>query len=85
MPTSAAVSSSNEGRSGGYRAVVGYRAGDRAVFIYAFAKNERDNIGPDELEDLRRTGATILATREAGLARAIRAGELEEINDDKDE
>ena len=75
------VARPGQGRSGGLRAIVGYRSGDRAVFIYAFAKNERDNIGPDELEDLRRTGATILATDEAGVARAVRAGELEEIND----
>jgi hypothetical protein len=34
-----------QGRSGGYRAVVAYRRLGRAVFLYGFAKNERDNIG----------------------------------------
>lgn len=27
-----------------------FRTEDRAVFMYGFAKNERDNIGPKELE-----------------------------------
>jgi hypothetical protein len=43
------VARSGQGRSGGYRMLVAYRAGTRAVFLYAFAKNERDNIADDEL------------------------------------
>jgi hypothetical protein len=31
-----------QGRSRGYRFLIAYRAGDRAVFLYGFAKNERD-------------------------------------------
>jgi len=44
MPISAAgfikqrVARSGQGRSGGYRMLVAYREGDRAVFLYAFAK-----------------------------------------------
>ena len=34
---------------GGHRMLIAYRTGDRAVFLYGFAKNERENIGPDEL------------------------------------
>ena len=37
--------------------LVAYRASSRAVFLYAFAKNERDNIDPDELLTLREIGA----------------------------
>ena len=32
-----------QGRSGGYRMIVAYRTQGRAVFLYAFAKNEREN------------------------------------------
>ena len=39
-----------QGRSGGYRALMAFRSGRRAVFVYGFAKSERDDIGPDELE-----------------------------------
>ena len=46
-----------QGRSGGYRMLIAYRAGNRAVFLYGFAKNERENIGPDELATPRDIGA----------------------------
>jgi hypothetical protein len=42
-----------QGRSGGYRTIVVYRAADRAIFLYGFAKNERDNIDDDELATFR--------------------------------
>ena len=32
------------GRSGGYRTVIAYRARQRSVFLYGFAKSARDNI-----------------------------------------
>jgi hypothetical protein len=38
------VARKGQGRSGGYRMIVAYRVLDRAVFLYAFAKNERENI-----------------------------------------
>ena len=40
------VARSGQGRSGGYRMIVAYREESRAVFLYAFAKNERDNNRP---------------------------------------
>nr|WP_294504577.1 hypothetical protein [uncultured Rhodopila sp.] len=36
---------------------VPHRAGERAVFLYGFAKTERDPIDPDELLTLREIGA----------------------------
>ncbi len=42
------------GRSGGYRTVIAFRGAQRAVFLYGFAKSERDNIGGRELEDLKK-------------------------------
>jgi hypothetical protein len=51
------VAREGQGRSGGYRILVAYRAGARAVFLYAFAKNERENIGSDELLTWREIGA----------------------------
>ncbi len=38
------VARKGQGRSGGYRMIVGYRLKNRAVFLLGFAKNERDNI-----------------------------------------
>ncbi|CAL4867356.1 hypothetical protein MMA231_01609 [Asticcacaulis sp. MM231] len=44
------VARHGQGKSGGYRTILAFRIKDRAVFMYGFAKNERDNIGPKELE-----------------------------------
>lgn len=51
------VAREGQGRSGGYRMLVAYRARGRAVFLYGFAKNEQENIGLDELESLREIAA----------------------------
>ena len=39
-----------QGKSGGYRTIVGYRKAhsDRVVFLYAFTKSARDNISSKE-------------------------------------
>ena len=43
------VARAGRGRSGEYRTLMAFRTSSRTVFVYAFAKNERDNIKPDEL------------------------------------
>jgi hypothetical protein len=47
------VARQGQGRSGGYRTLIAVRLGDFAVFLFGFAKSERQNIEIDELEDLR--------------------------------
>ena len=74
------VARPGQGRSGGYRMLVAYRAGDRAVFLYGFGKNDRDNIGADELLTLRDIGAAWLAADSTQIARAIREEVLQEID-----
>ena len=76
------VARSGQGRSGGYRMLVAYRAGTRAVFLYAFAKNERDNIDPDELLALREIGVSWLKADAPQLAQALEDGRLQEVTDD---
>jgi hypothetical protein len=77
------VGRQGQGRSGGYRTLIAFRSGDRAVFVFAFAKNERDNIGPLELEDFQDLARKWLYANEAGIAKAIDMGEIEEVWDGK--
>jgi hypothetical protein len=51
------VARAGQGRSGGYRMLIAYRMKDLSVFLYGFAKNERDNIDGDELTTLREIAA----------------------------
>jgi len=79
------VARSGQGRSGGYRMLIAYQVGRRAVFLYAFAKSERENIERDELLTLREIGATWLAADSRRIAHAIEEGILQEITGDNDE
>jgi hypothetical protein len=49
------VARTGQGRSGGYRMLLAYREGHRAVFLYGFSKSERENIG---VTNCRRCGTS---------------------------
>ncbi len=67
------------GKRGSVRTLIAYRDGQRLVYLFGFAKNERDNINPLELAALKRLASHLLSLTDAGIRRAIRAGELQEI------
>jgi hypothetical protein len=62
-----------------------YRRGDRAVFLFGFAKSERDNLDDDELAYWQQVGRTYLALDEEELEAAITTDELMEVSYDEDE
>ena len=74
------VARPGEGRSGGYRLLIAYRSGNLAVFLYGFAKNERDNITADELATLQEIGAAWIAAKKERIENAIKEGLLKEIH-----
>ncbi len=73
-----------QGKSGGYRTVIAVRRGDRAVFLFGFAKNERSNIDADELDEFRRLARGFLGLTAQQLAVLVAENELTEITDDED-
>ena len=79
------VARTGQGRSGGYRMLVAYRQRDRAVFLYGFAKNELENIAPDELLTLRDIAAGWLEADAAQIAQALMDETLQEVKDDKED
>jgi hypothetical protein len=74
------VARPGQGKSGGYRTVIAYRHGDRAVFLYGFAKNERANLDGDELGGWQRVGRDYLGLDDDELKAAVAASELAEVN-----
>ena len=68
-----------QGKSGGFRTLIVFRAGARAFFVYGFAKNEMDNIGPDELVALKKLAAALLAYDDKAIARVVASGTLAEV------
>ena len=67
------------GKSGGYRAIVASNQRDRWVFVYGFAKKEREDLDESELGDLKRAGQTYLGMSEEAVLMALGNGELQEI------
>jgi hypothetical protein len=73
------VARAGKGRLGGYRLLLAYRSADRAVFLYGFAKNERENIDDDELATLREIASAWLEADCETIEHAIRKGILQEV------
>lgn len=76
------VARKGKGRSGGYRMIVAYRAKNRAVFFYGFAKSERENIDPKQLATAHEIAGYWLAADAKRIKQAIEEDELQEIEDD---
>jgi hypothetical protein len=77
------VARTGQCRSGGYRLLIAYRSGDRAVFLHGFANNESENIENDELTTLREIAAGWLEADDEHLENAIRKGFLQEASYDE--
>ncbi len=73
------VARDGAGKSSGYRTIIAFSSGKRSLFLYGFAKNERDNIGADELRELRKLGQIFLGLNDDKIASALEAGRIEEI------
>ena len=76
------VARPGRGKSGGYRTVIAYRRGARAVFLYGFAKSDKDNIGSADLEALKAYGRLYLEFSEARIGSAVNTGILRELKED---
>jgi hypothetical protein len=68
-----------EGKSGGFRSIILFHRHQRSFFIYAFAKNERTNIGSDELKAFRALAQDMLRYDDKQLNAALHNATLIEI------
>jgi hypothetical protein len=77
------VARPGQGRRGGFRMLIGFGF-DRAVYLFAFAKNERENISNGELLTLREIAASFLDADKKSIDRALGDGTLIEVHDGND-
>ncbi len=73
------VAIAGRGKSGGARTLLAYKVGDKAFFIYGFAKNVRANIKDDELKGLKAYANVLFGYNDKALKKAIDAGLLIEV------
>jgi len=69
-----------QGKSGGWRSLLGFQAGDKAFFLYLFPKSRRDNIDAAEMKVLKRLAKYYLTLRHEEVEAALQCGELREVN-----
>jgi hypothetical protein len=72
------VARPGEGKRGGFRLLIGFGP-QRSIFLFGFAKNERENIADAELKTLREIAATFLKASEDTIAQAVKDGTLVEV------
>jgi hypothetical protein len=68
------------GKRGGFRTLIAYQVGSRAVFLFGFAKNERENISQTQLDELKEFAAGFLRQSEAGFDDDVAEGRLQEVD-----
>lgn len=79
------VARTGQGKRGGYRTIMVHRTGMRSVFVYGFPKSVKANLSPVELEAYQKLAQIYMDLGAAGVARALSAGELVEVDCDGEE
>jgi hypothetical protein len=76
------VARQGQGRSGGYRTIIAYCVKDRAVFLYGFAKSEKENLDPNQFATARKLAGKWLDADAGQIKLAIEEDELREVEGD---
>lgn len=73
------VKREHSGKSSGFRTIVVYKEKEKAIFLYGFGKNEKDNISKTELLYFKKLGNDFLALDENQIKQLIEAKSLFDI------
>jgi hypothetical protein len=79
------VARPGKGKSGGYRTLILFRQGDRAIFAFGFAKSAQANISKADLALLRNAATEALGWSGEELDRLVASGALVEIEDEHED
>lgn len=73
------VALTGRGKSSGARTLVAFEKNERAIFLYGFSKNQRDNITDKEKKALKLLARDLLGYGDRRLNMALRHGALIEV------
>jgi hypothetical protein len=77
------IALAGRGKSDGVRTLLAYMVGNKAFFVYGFAKSARANISADELKALKHLAKELLNYTDKALAEVITCGALIEVKNDE--
>ncbi|MBP7951936.1 MAG: type II toxin-antitoxin system RelE/ParE family toxin [Sphingorhabdus sp.] len=75
------VAREGAGKSGGYRTLIFFRSGERAIFAFGFAKSEKTNLNTEELAEFRKAAKEYLAFSQHQIDRLVQIERLTEVSD----
>lgn len=73
------VARPGQGRSGGWRTVILYRAAERAFFMYGYAKSAMGNLAEDEELLFKKAAGHVLNLSDEHLSKLVVRGEFLEV------
>ena len=74
------VARSGGGKSGGYRTLVFFRSGTRAIFAFGFAKSNRANISETETAAFRKAAKLVLNFTDKQIDAEVSSGRMIEVH-----
>lgn len=77
------IARQGSGKSSGYRTIIYYHRGERAFFVYAFGKNERDNISTKELNRFKQIARQFLSMSDETIKETLTQERLIEVENDE--
>ena len=73
------IARKGQGKSGGYRSIILLKKNDKAFFVYAFGKNERENITEEELRYFRNLAEDLFHLDTEKLDVLLQTGKIQEL------
>lgn len=73
------IARSKEGKSAGYRSIILFRQGERAFFVFGFAKKDMENIDKVDVQDFKKLAKVMLAATDRQIEIMLASGEIEEV------
>ena len=73
------ISRQGAGKSGGFRTIIFFKARNRAIFMFGFAKKAKKNLTHEELLEMKRASREMLQLSQDQIDRLVRLKKLQEI------
>ncbi|MCF6777886.1 type II toxin-antitoxin system RelE/ParE family toxin [Thiotrichales bacterium 19X7-9] len=74
------IAAKGKGKRGGARTILSYKVDDRVIYIYAYAKNEKENLTPQEQKVLKAYSKDVLMKlNNKDIDLLISKGEIKEV------
>jgi hypothetical protein len=77
------IAREGEGKSGGFRSIIFFKSGDKAIFVHGFEKSAKANIATVELKEYKAAAKIILKYSDEQMNTAVVRGAFVEVKQRK--